>query len=105
MPSETILSSAMAMLTALFVWLQRRTNAAVTNLKNGEQRCRTELSGCRLDLEKLRLERIEDQETWKRERDRFYDEISRQERDRHQLTYENNRLLAEKCQWLERKPA
>lgn len=109
MTPEAILACVMGALTAMFGWLRVRdrrpvltAQAKIAKLEEGEKRCRAELGACMTDLDIVRAQIQERETDWNQERTRFQDEITRQERDRHQLTYENNRLLAEKCSLLER---
>jgi hypothetical protein len=108
MPYEAILTSVMAALTAMFAWLRgrdrremRQTDGKIARLEDGERKCRVELSSCRDELRLLHSRAQERENSWNIEKDSFQNEITRQERDRHSLTYENNRLLSEKCSLLE----
>jgi hypothetical protein len=114
--TDLILPSIMGAFVALFGWLRARdlrdakhtkaavsvTHTEVASLKDSEKRCRLELTGCRVDLENLHRANQDREQQWRAEKDKFQEELTRQERSRHDLTYENNKLLAEKCTLLER---
>lgn len=107
--NETILQVALGALTVLGGWLKldgTKSKRRLTSLETRERTCQKELTAARNDLldtreslaafrDEVRMrDHVRDQAV-AMERLQFQNEISRQERDRHQLTYENNRLLVQ----------
>lgn len=69
----------------------------IVTLEDGEKQCRVSLNNLRDNFDKREVE-------WRKERNAFQDEISRQERERYKLTFELNALLVEKVERLHPQP-